>query len=198
MSAPKLRVLPWILVGVFGTLWVTKGSPTVPEGRVLDDTPRIVQSLREIGFLQTAELNLSDAFQYGTQREPEGVVAAIPGMESLVRATTRNSVWVQANGKVTAGIDLSKATIRIDRDAVHVRLPRLQIQPAEVDLKLIDDKKGLFWKDDEILLKAIREARVRFNSSVQDLDIEKTAFASAQTSIRRLLSNVTAKRLIIE
>jgi hypothetical protein len=170
----------------------------VPEGRVLDDTPRIVQSLREIGFLQTAELNLSDAFQYGTQREPEGVVAAIPGMESLVRATTRNSVWVQANGKVTAGIDLSKATIRIDRDAVHVRLPRLQIQPAEVDLKLIDDKKGLFWKDDEILLKAIREARVRFNSSVQYLDIEKTAFASAQTSIRRLLSNVTAKRLIIE
>ena len=177
---------------------MTKGSPTVPEGRVLDDTPRIVQSLREIGFLQTAELNLSDAFQYGTQREPEGVVAAIPGMESLVRATTRNSVWVQANGKVTAGIDLSKATIRIDRDAVHVRLPRLQIQPAEVDLKLIDDKKGLFWKDDEILLKAIREARVRFNSSVQYLDIEKTAFASAQTSIRRLLSNVTAKRLIIE
>ncbi|OWU64449.1 MAG: hypothetical protein CBB60_009745 [Armatimonadetes bacterium Cent15-Ar3] len=198
MSAPKFLVLPWILVGVFGTLWVTKGSPAVPEGRVLDDTPRIVQSLREIGFLQTAELNLSDAFQYGTQREPEGVVAAIPGMESLVRATTRNSVWVQANGKVTAGIDLSKATIRIDRDAVHVRLPRLQIQPAEVDLKLIDDKKGLFWKDDEILLKAIREARVRFNSSVQDLDIEKTAFASAQTSIRRLLSNVTAKRLIIE
>lgn len=198
MSETRYRILPWILVGVFGTLWATKGSPAVPNEKVIDEAPRILESVRELGFLQTAEMNLSDAFQFATNKSAEGPVASVPGMDTLVQAATHNSVWVQANGKVTAGVDLTKATVRIEADSVHVHLPRFTVQSAQVDLKLLNDKKGLFWKDDEILLKAIREARSRFNTTADELNIRKTAVAGAEASIRRLLRDVTSKQLIIE
>ncbi len=198
MSEPRQRALPWILVGVFGTLWVTKGASAVPDARVVDETPKILQSIRHLGFLQTAEMNLSDSFQFASSKSPEGAVAAVPGMTSLVQAVTKNTVWVQASGKVTAGVDLSKARVRIEADSVHVHLPQFTVQPSQVDLKLLNDKKGLFWKDDEILLKAIREARTRFNSTADQLRIQKTAFAGAEKSIRKLLRDATAKAIIIE
>ena len=194
----RFRSLPWILVGVFGTLWATKGSSAVPNQRVVDDVPLIVRSVRELGFLQTAEMNMSDAFQFATNKSAEGPVASVPGMNELVRSATTNSVWVQASGRVTAGVDLSKAQIRIERDAVHVRLPRLEVQSPSVDLKLLNDKKGLFWKDDEILLKAIREARSRFALSSDQLGIERTAFEGASRNLKRMLSRVTSKQIIVK
>jgi hypothetical protein len=194
----RYRVLPWILVGVFGTLWTTKGSSAVPTERVVDDVPLIVRSVKELGFLQTAEMNLSDAFQFATNKSAEGPVASVPGMNELVRSATLNSVWVQASGKVTAGVDLSKAQIRIDRDTVHVQLPHLEVQSPSVELKLLNDKKGLFWRDDEILLKAIREARRRFAASSDQLGIERTAFEGASRNLKRMLAQVTSKQIIVE
>lgn len=194
----RFRVLPWILVGVFGTLWTTKGSSAVPSERVVDDAPLIVRSVRELGFLQTAEMNLSDAFQFATNKSAEGPVASVPGMVELVRSATTNSVWVQASGKVTAGVDLSKAIIRIERDSVHVKLPRLEVQSPSVDLKLLNDKKGLFWKDDEILLKAIREARRRFAASSDQLGIERIAFDGASRNLKTMLAQVTTKQIIVD
>lgn len=198
VATDRFRALPWILVGAFGTLWVTKGSSVVPTERVIDEVPLIVNSVRELGFLQSAEMNLSDAFQFATNKSASESVAAVPGLDELVRATTANSVWVQASGKVTAGVDLSKASIRIERDSVHVRLPKLIVQSPSVDLKLLNDKKGVFWKDDEILLKAIREARRRFANSSDEMGIERTAFVGASNSIKKMLAKVTSKEIIVE
>ncbi|MEI7576377.1 MAG: DUF4230 domain-containing protein [Armatimonadota bacterium] len=194
----RSRALPWILVGVFGTLWVTKGTSAEPTERVSNEVPLIVNSVRELGFLQSAEMNLSDAFQFATSKAASDSVAAVPGLDELVRATTANSVWVQASGTVTAGVDLSKASIRIERDSVHVRLPKTVVQSPSVDLKLLDDKKGIFWKDDEILLRAIREARRRFADSSDQMGIERTAFVGASNSIRKMLAKVTSKEIIVE
>lgn len=198
MAENRFRGLPWLLVGVFGTLWATKGSSAVPTERVVEDVPLIVRSVRELGFLQTAEMNLSDAFQFATNWTAEGMVASVPGVDQLVRTATTNTVWVQASGKVTAGVDLSRAQIRIERDTVHVRLPHLEVQSPSVDLKLLNDRKGAFWRDDEILLKAIREARRRFAASSDELGIERTAFDGASTNIKRMLAKVTNKQIIVE
>lgn len=191
-----LRPFPWILVGVLGTLYVTKPSGT-PRAQVTDSTPTIVESLRQIGFLQAAEANLSEAFEFATHKSPGGIAANVPGADALVRAATENTVWVQANGKVKAGFDLSKATVRSTGDSIQITLPKVVIDSPNVDIKLVMSKKGLLWKDDEILLKATETAKERFSMSALRTRLRADALESAKSHLRDFLSKTTDKRVEI-
>lgn len=113
-------------------------------------------------------------------------------------STTKNSVWVQANGTVTAGLDLNRASIYVDGDSVHVKLPPLDIQRADVDLKLMNDKQGLFWKDREILLKATKVARKRFQNTAEEFKIRDAALKGAHATLSKLVAGITPKRLVLE
>ncbi|HLO99189.1 MAG TPA: DUF4230 domain-containing protein, partial [Fimbriimonas sp.] len=88
-----------------------------------DQTPTILQALNKLGYLEAAEMNLSEAFQYTTHKNPASWASVIPGANELVAGATKNQVWIQANGTVVAGVDLTKAKIDVTADAITVTLP---------------------------------------------------------------------------
>jgi hypothetical protein len=197
-ASSPVRVIPWILVGVFGTLWITKGNATQPKQEVTDSLPMLVKSLRDLGFLQSKEVNLQETFQFATSKRPADWASVIPGAQAVVDSATKNEIWVAANGQVKAGFDLSKAKLALEGDTVRVVLPKVTVQQPHVDLKLQSAKAGLFWKDNEITLKALGAAKERFKGAAIKLKVEKEAFASAEKHIRNFLGKVTPKRIIIE
>jgi hypothetical protein len=198
VNESRVRVIPWILVGIFGTLWLTKSAPTRPTANVTDSLPTLVQSVRDLGFLQSKEMNLQETFDFQTSRRPADWAAAIPGADNVVSAATKNEVSLTATGQVRAGFDLRNAKLSLEGDTVRVVLPRVTIQDPHVDVKLHNAKGGLFWKDSEIAVKAIHSARERFSSVAAKLKIERQAFESAERRIKSLLGKVTPKRIIIE
>lgn len=197
MSQSRLRHLPYVLVGVFATLWITKPNTPSPEAQVTDQTPTIVQALNKIGFLESAEMNLSEAFEYTTHKNPASWASILPGANELVHGATNNQVWVQANGKVVAGVDLTKAQITSDLDSITIKLPKVKIQRPDVDLKLMNGKKGILWKDDEILLKATDVARDRFKNSAILMRLNQTAQSHAEEQVRKLVGDISEKRIVV-
>lgn len=197
MTASKYRHLPWLLVGILGTLWVTKPQTPSQTEQVTDQTPTILQALNKLGYLESAEMNLSEAFEYTTHKNPTSWASVIPGANELVQGATQNQVWIQANGTVVAGVDLTKAKIDVTADAITVTLPKVTVKRPDVDLKLMHGKRGVFWKDDEILLKATSVARDRFKDTATLLKLKKTAWTNAEEQVRKLVSQISPKTVVV-
>jgi hypothetical protein len=190
--------LPWLLVGVFATLWLTKSSQGSPQSKVTDSLPTLVESVRDLGFLESKELNLQESFSFATHKQPADWAAAIPGASSLVESATKNEIWITASGQVKAGFDLSQAQIKVSGDTVTIKLPAVSIQRPDVDIKLQGSKPGRFWKDEAIALKALSTARERFSGVASKLKIERAAFESAQRRLCDLVGKMTPRRVIVE
>lgn len=198
MSESRFRALPWILVGALGFAWIIKGTDQRSTEKVNQTTPMLVESIRQLGFLQTVEMNLSEAFQYQTHRLASESLSSVPLVTDAVKSATKNEVWVQANGSVTAGIDLSKAKIEVRNDTIRVSLPSAVIQDPKVDLKLISSRRGWFWRDDSILLKATTAAKQRFVTGVQKRKIEEQAMTQAKAQVRNVVSKVSSLPVVFE
>lgn len=193
-------ISPWkvVLFGLaalwgFGVLtgtFLASRTTTMP-------TPQAAPLLKEIqqlGQLHTVRYNIHDVFEHERSLQPEGWVRSIPGADRLYASTTKNSVLLTAEGGVEAGVDLSQiSNTSVSRvitpegtTRLRVRLPRATVFAPEVHLKVMEQRSGIFWNDDNIVPEASEQASQRF----RDAAYKSGILAAAETNAIKRLSDM--------
>ncbi|MBS1713087.1 MAG: DUF4230 domain-containing protein [Armatimonadetes bacterium] len=167
-----------VLVGV-----LNRNEPTNVSDRKL---PLVLRGVQALGTLHTARHTYENVFEYSTSRQPLQWVAMVPGGAELVRTGTRNVVLVSATGEIEAGVDLARATVERSGDTVTVRLPKPQLFEPKVDAKVHWQKSAVFWRDDNIALKAVRDAEDRIKEASLRQHILETAADVAGKRVKSL------------
>jgi len=160
------------------------------------DQTVILERIRSIGDLRTAEASYSDLVDHRSWQTPSSEWAQVPGVASLVRAGTENRHLVRATGKVEAGFDLSKARIASNsRDSVVIYLPPVHYKVRIEDAEAIDHQRGLFWRNENGSLEAERQARAGFLESAKSSTLKNDAHKNAEKLLQGLLAPFGVERV---
>ncbi len=176
---------------VFGFLFLGRGN-RAEEAQPLP-MPLILQKVQALGELHTARYTYQHVFEQTSSRTPEEWTNYVPGAPSLIRASTRNSALVSATAEVEAGVDLSKAKFR---DNVLV-LPKPNIYRPKVDARVNNARPGVFWRDNNLALRAVNSMEVRVRQAAAEQGILSEAERNARKSVTTLLADVGTKSFTI-
>lgn len=184
------RWTPWI-VGVslglnlllIAFLMGSKGASR----HVVSDAPLLLEKIQAIGKLHTIRHTFERTGSLETFEEPNEGVAWLPGARELVKGLTTNTVVMTLRGSVESGIDFKKVGLTIKDRAATVTLPEPETYEPQVDAELHDLKSGTFWRDNEIQLKAISEAKRTFREASVKLGARDQALSEARTIIETTL-----------
>lgn len=196
--APRWSPLKALLV-ILACAWgfgVLVGTFIAARPRADQATPLtgpLVKQIQALGQLHTVRYNVHDVLQHEQALKPSGWVRAIPLADRLYDAATKNSVLINADGGVEAGVDLSEVTAaNISRVAtpegvkLRVRLPQPVVYAPEVHVRVADRKRGLLWNDENIVPEATEEAAHRFREAAEKSDILAAARANAIQALSKM------------
>ena len=158
------------------------------------ETGPMLLAIRQIGQLHSVSYQMKDVLHQESQTDPEGWVSAIPGAASAVHWATHNEALVIAEGSVEAGIDLSHLSERdVTREKrpdgsvrLLVHLPPVTIYPPNVHVRVVSDRPGLFWRDQNIVPKAQFRAGRMFLQSAEQGGIRQAAQTNAIQTLQAL------------
>jgi len=153
--------------------------------------PILLKQVQGLGELHTSKYHYENVLTYSTHRQPAAWAAQIPIVADAVRTTTNNQALVTVNGEVQAGFDLDKATIAREEGRIVVTLPPATVYPARVEARVHKYARGLFWRDENIGLKAQSDAAVRFRNASIEQGIEQHAEVEVKKRLIALLSPAT-------
>jgi hypothetical protein len=145
--------------------------------------PLILRQVQSLGELHTARYAYENVYEHHTHLRPQGVLAVFPGASSIALAATRNSALVSADGTVEAGVDLSQARI----EANQIVLPRARMYEPQVHAKLHQVRRGMFWRDENLALDAVGDAKERMAGAAREQGILSEAEKNAVAQVRRLV-----------
>ena len=130
-----VRVLPWILAGVFGAATLFLLSRRVfpwGETRLAEAAP-VVMAIRKIAQFSTVEVQVSDVVRY--EEAKHFLVFDFP-----------KSATLRLRGRVLGGFDLDTRRFRVIPDGarrlVRVRLPKPRILAVDPRFEWFDEKSG--------------------------------------------------------
>jgi hypothetical protein len=171
------------------------GSQVVDERREtarMNAMPLVLERVQGLGELRTARHHYQNVFEYDTHREPSGWARMIPGVTPLVHSTTLNRATLSMNGSVDAGFDLTKAKAHYDREhrKVVVRLPRAEVYEPVMDTKVHSYRRGVFWTDANLGLKANAEMGQRLRRAGINNGLRDRAETEAVERIRALVEPI--------
>lgn len=153
--------------------------------------PLILKQVQGMGELHTSRYQYQNVLEYSTHREPTEWAKNVPILADAVRSTTGNSALVSVHGEVQAGFDLDKATVSREEGKLVVTLPSPEVYPARVEAQVHNTRRGVFWRDDNIGLKAERDAAVRFRNASIKQGIESHAKQEVTKRVVSLLGSTT-------
>ncbi len=166
-------------VGSTGSTTLTQTQQTV-----------ILERIRAMGDLRTAEASYSDLIDHRSWQTPGAEWSAVPGVASLVRAGTENRHVVKTTGKVEAGFDLSQARIAsTSPGSVVVFLPPVHYMVRIEDAQAVESKRALFWRNENGNFEAERAAKNLFLESAKQSRLSEDAERNAEKLLQVLLSS---------
>ena len=195
------RWLPWVvgvsvLLNIVLILNLSGGGKT---GRqMVSDAPILLQKIQAIGKLHTIRHTFERTGSLETFEEPNEGVAWIPGARQLVKGLTTNTVLMTLRGSVESGIDFKKVGLQIKDGTATVTLPDPETYEPQVNAELHDLKTGALWRDDEIQLKAISEAKRTFRDASLKLGARDQAMTEARTIIETTLKAGGVERVVFK
>ncbi len=157
--------------------------------------PIILRQVQSLGELRTTRYAYDNVFEYRSSLHAADWAKAIPGVESMVSSSTRNSALVSATGTIEAGIDLKKASLERQGDTLVVKLPRPRLEPPKVDAKVHWARDGFFWRDNNLALKAQRDAGNRFREASLQQGILQEAEKSARETLTEFLRPIAGDKI---
>ena len=158
----------------------------------LDIDPRpVITSLQSLGELHTVKMTMKDVLRTSSDKDAEGWFRAVPGADAATRWATHNEAVVVAEGTVEAGIDLSHLSptdvspvpLSDGSKGLRVRLPRPNVYPPNITLRVETSQSGLLWRDENLVPKAQAEASARFRDAAKKDHIREQA---QQNAVQRL------------
>lgn len=159
--------------------------------------PIILRQVQSLGELRTTRYSYDNVFEYRSSLSAADWAKSIPGVESVVRSTTRNTTLVSATGTIEAGIDLKMAQVERMGETLIVRLPSPKLEPPKVDAKVHWVKDGFFWRDNNLALKAQADAGHRFREASMQQGILQEAEKSARETLIEFLKPFAGEKVQI-
>jgi len=150
------------IVGVFAVLLTQ--SPSRPQAR---SAAPLLEKVQALGNLHVVKYTYRDIKDFHTSREPVAWLSSVPGGRELITSATRNRTTLSYTGAVEAGIDLSRATVRKSAAGIELVLPQPVVYRPNVEAQVHDLKRGLFWRDENIVAAAIEQAKDRLHETAQ-------------------------------
>lgn len=193
----RRSMLPWLLSAGLALVLVSVVGRRGASDREANAAP-VLQRLRALGDLHTARFEYADVVDHGSYQAPEGLLASLPGADAVARATTGNKALIDVRGSVEAGIDLRRLQATTTPTGLRIVLPTAQMYRPDVDAHLFSVKRGLLWRDDEVTLGAVEEAKSRLTDAARRQGLLKNAREQALIRVRALAETFGAHVAKIE
>lgn len=153
----------------------------------------LLEKVQALGNLHVVKYTYRDINEFQTSREPAAWLSSVPGGTDLVASATRNQTTLSYTGAVEAGIDLTKATIRKSATGIELILPQPVVYRPNVAAQVHDLKRGLFWRDENIVATAIEQAKDRLHETAKRQGILGEARENARTRVESLARELGAE-----
>jgi hypothetical protein len=157
----------------------------------------VLERVQALGDLHTARFTYENVFEHATEREAQDWTGSIPGVASLVSAATRNTALVGVNVEVEAGVDLSKAKLTRTALGGTLRLPLPTVYKPQVDAHVYETRRGILWRDDNIAIDAITDAKVRMTRQARHDGIVREAEKNAISTLSGLFPDIAGHRISV-
>ncbi|WP_122642263.1 DUF4230 domain-containing protein [Luxibacter massiliensis] len=150
------------------------------EPQVSVSATSIEERLSKCSSLTTARLDYRGIIKYS---------------EGEIQFINKKSFSMIYDAQIKAGIDLSKAAVKVSGKTIQITIPQPEIQDISIDsdsLEFYDEKFALFnWTDKEDTAKAMAYAKEDAQAKAGQTDILNQALEQARTVIETLLLPVT-------
>lgn len=153
----------------------------------------LLEKVQALGNLHVVKYTYRDIKDFETSREPVAWLSSVPGGRELVASATRNRTTLSYTGAVEAGIDLTRATIRTSASGIELVLPQPVIYRPNVAAQVHDLRRGLFWRDENIVPTAIEQAKDRLQDTAKRQGILGEARDNARTRVESLARELGAE-----
>lgn len=153
----------------------------------------LLEKVQALGNLHVVKYTYRDIRDFQTSREPVAWLSSVPGGRDLVATATRNRTTLSYTGAVEAGIDLTRATVRKSATGIELILPQPVVYRPNVSAQVHDLKRGLFWRDENIVATAIEQAKDRLKETAQRQGILGEARENARTRVESLARELGAE-----
>lgn len=184
---PNRKRFLWKVAGAGAGIWlVAQFIGSIGGSRTVVRVAPLLERVQALGELHAVKYTYRDVHEFETTREPEGVLASLPGGTEVVHATTRNTALMSFTGTVEAGVDLSKAKVERSATGITLKLPAPKVFPANVVADVHEVKRGLFWRDQAIAARAIEDAKARF----RETSVRQGILNDAKTNIRKQVAQL--------
>ena len=148
------------------------------------DTPLIIEEIRQLGRLETVEINLQQVFKGERNQD-------------FLWGIAGEKIVFDAYGCIVAGVDLSQMTlgdVTVEGKNVKINLPSSEIFYVIIDESssfVASRQIGLLGSADPDFETQIRqEAQNYFESQAKQMDILTTAQKNAEAAVRDLLQKL--------
>lgn len=155
--------------------------------KLLDKEPKVTVSATSI------EERLSQCSSLSTARlDYRGIVKYEQGEIQFINKKGFSMIY---DAHIKAGIDLSKAEVKIRGNTIRIALPDPEIQDIVINpdsLEFYDEQFALFnWTNKDDTAKALGYAKEDANAKVDQTDLLLQATEQAQTVIKTLIMPIT-------
>jgi hypothetical protein len=198
MLKKRLNLVWKSAAALFG-VWVVAvffGSVTSSQPKTVQLAP-LLQQVQALGDLHAVKYTYVDVHEYESSREPAGWLASLPGGNAVVRAATLNTTTMSFKGTVEAGVDLSQAKVAHSATGITLRLPSPVVYPANVTAGVHDLKRGMFWRDQNISVSAIEDAKQRFAETSIRQGILEEAKKNVRARVGALAKDLSQTSVVI-
>lgn len=155
--------------------------------KLLDKEPKVTVSATSI------EERLSQCSSLTTARlDYRGIVKY---EEGEIQKKKKKGFSMIYDAHIKAGIDLSKAEVKVSGDTIRIKLPDPEVQDTIIDpdsLESYDEQFALFnWTNKEDTAKAMEYAKKDAGGKADHTDLLEQANDQAQTVIKTLIMPIT-------
>lgn len=157
--------------------------------KLMDREPKVTVSATSI------EERLSQCSSLTTARlDYRGIVKYEEGEIQFINKKGFSMIY---DAHIKAGIDLSKAEVKLSGKTIHVKLPDPEVQDVTIDsdsLEFYDEQFALFnWTNKQDTTKAMEYAKIDASEKADQTDLLSQATKQAETVIETLMMPITEK-----
>lgn len=165
---------------------------------VVDARPMILSKVQSLGDLHAARHVYQNVYSFETSTGAPGWMKAVPGVDAISRAATRNKVLMSGEATVEASVDLSQATMHQSGTSTVIRIPKAVICPVSAKVRVENENRSLFFADRNLVVNATEDFKSRAARAAREEQILTQAEENAAEIVKKLLKQSNSHEILVE
>lgn len=158
----------------------------------------VLSKVQSLGDLHTARHVYQNVFAYETSTGAPSWISAVPGVDAISRAATRNKVLMSGEATVEASVDMTKATMHQVAGRTIVRIPKPSICPVSAKVRVENENRSLFFADKNLVVNATEDFKSRAAKAARDERILVQAEENAAEIVKKLFKDANSHEIQVE